>query len=82
MFGSFVVRRVFSSSARVTKIHLKKEYPLVFNYLHPEWQVEFEDKSIPEKSLLVWKCANGPDHEWKASVKNVVYRYKASKYNS
>ena len=73
-----------SSNASVTKssVVLNKEYPEVFAFLHPQKQREYENKLIPIKTSLVWKCPNGPDHEWEASAKNGIDRYNISKYKS
>lgn len=53
-------------------IILEKDYPRVYSLLHPAFQPEFGKRAICKSIILLWKCPNGPDHEWKMAVSEVV----------
>lgn len=67
---------------RGTTMCLSKQCPEVFAFLHPLWRNEYKNATIPVKTMLFWKCPNGPDHEWKSSARWVIDRYQSSKMHS
>lgn len=79
---SYVVKSLLCRNASQVKIILNKQYPEVFAFLHPAIQQSYENSSISLNSLLLWKCPNGPDHEWSSSVKRMINRYNNSKSHS
>lgn len=82
MWSKSLFRTISYRNHLQLKVCLNKQYPEVFSYLHPIWQEEYKDASIPVNSLLLWKCPHGPDHEWKSSPQKVIKRYNISKFHS
>ena len=76
-FGDISIVRSFSSG-----VHLNKLYPQIYNLVHPNKQEYYRDKPISLNEIIDWKCPNGPDHEWRSSVKTVIKRHDVSKFHS
>ena len=75
--GNISILRSFSSG-----IYLNKQYPHIYNLIHPNKQDHFLDHPISLNEIIDWKCPNGPDHEWRSSVSMVIKRYDVSKFHS
>ena len=74
--------RVLHSEARhfanTTRINLKREYPALFQLIHPHSQTEVENGECDVKTVLSWKCPNKDDHEWSMSVQEAIRIYDRS----
>lgn len=80
--SSYVVRSVLCRNVSQAKVILNKQYPEVFTFVHPAIQQSYKNSSIPLNSSVLWKCPNGPDHEWNSSVKTMIKRYNKSESHS
>lgn len=69
------IRSISYRNSKAAAITLEKDFPGVYSLLHPAFQQEFGKRAIPASTVLLWKCPNGPDHEWKMSISEVVAGY-------
>ena len=70
-----LARSISYRNSKAATIILEKDFPGVYSLLHPAFQQEFGKRAIHGSTVLLWKCPNGPDHEWKMSVSEVVAGY-------
>lgn len=64
--------RLFANTAQ---INLKREYPALFQLVHPRDQREVESADCDAKTVLSWKCPNKEDHEWEMSIQEAIHYY-------
>lgn len=69
------IRFISYRNNKAATILLEKDFPGVYSLLHPAFQQEFGKRAIPASTVLLWKCPNGPDHEWKMKISEVVAGY-------
>ena len=70
-----IARSISYRNSAATSYILYKDIPGVYALLHPSFQEEYGKRTISGDTVLLWKCPNGPDHEWKMTVSEVVSGY-------
>ena len=65
-----------------TRINLKRDYPAVFQFVHPCNQASVENDKCDVKTVLSWKCPNQEDHEWTMSIQEAIRTYNRNAKHS
>ena len=71
--------RHFTNTAQ---INLKRDYPALFQLVHPRNQIEVESADCDAKTVLSWKCPNKEDHEWEMSIQEAIHIYNRNMKHS
>ena len=77
----FTKRMAFTEDIRFfSKIrNFKNRYPELYEHVHPDSKILFDQPWIGSGQKVKWVCDKGPDHVWEAEVGQRIRAYNHSK---
>lgn len=69
------LRRHLTKAAQMGNVRLKEAYPALYKLAIPLNTTATISGEVSPYRTLVWKCPNGPDHEWSMRVVDMIKRF-------